>query len=868
MIVKSIILEIIEKICKAFLIVFIFLVIILVVLAKGIHVDNIRTPSAKINGLYIKLDKKLIVTVDEINLLKPNEDIKQSTDSLSSLDVILNKIPYLYVFFDTIDIKSLKYKDEEAKIRYSNKNMFIDTKYLTIQTKSIAYNDGDVELDFEELALKDYHLILNGKLKGSLHNFIYSFDGRYDVYEVIGDIKLGYKNNILTYSINSDEFDYQQFENLMDNIFLHVNLSEEPKSWIYKYIKAGKYKLISFDGKVDIKNSNIFPNEMKGYAVANDVNVTFNEKASAANVEKVEISFVKNELTILVKNGTYDDLKLNDSNVTISNIIGDKNSQVKINLFTNGLFEDSVKNILQAYDIKVPVSQISGRNDVYVGILVNVKPFYVDIVGDIEIFDSKFLISDVAFLSKHAKIELKNSTLNFYDSNIAMENLFDINANATLYADEGILAANATINNFEINTNNTTVVKIENTSTEAMMFVIDDGVRFEIDEYNTNLTFAKNNLLEFGSLEEISQFIPLANEYDIKNGSIAISTGDFENFYGLARVYDIKNIPLLYKNKTVDKFEGEFFISKDNLHARSFNDFFDININKELNVSIKNIDLVITNDMLKKDKDLFADNQEKQMPIHFTSQNASIIIEPINATVYANGIRVDIDEDKNIVANFYENNGFIDIEKSYDALNIYANDFTSSFVNNLIGREFFKGGNFNLYVEGNSTDYFNGIFSFTDSSLRDFALLNNIVAFLNTIPALATLSDPRYSSSGYPVKKGSMEFVRMDDFVYIQNVFLEGYSTDVSGLGYVELDTKKIYMDLEISTLKALSEIIDFIPLVNYIILGDDGKITIKLAVRGTYDNPKIETSMIEGAVKSPFNVIKRILLTPFRLFI
>ena len=834
---------------------------------KGISIDNIKTPDTRISGLYIKLNKKLIVTINEINILNTTKDISQSTNSLNSLDVILNKIPYLYIFFDTIDIKSIKYEDEEGKLKYSNKNIFIDTKYLNLQTRSIAYDDGNIELDFEWLSLEDYDVTLSGKLNGSLHNSSYSFDGRYNIYEVVGDVGLNFSKDMLTYEIASDEFGYDKFENLMDNISLYANLGEDAKSWIYKNIKAHSYELISFNGRIDTKNFNIFPNEMRGKAVAKNVNVTFNKDVSAAKVEEAEVDFIKDELIILVKNGTFEGLKLNDANVTISNLIDNDNLNIKVNLFTNELFEDRIRKIVKAFGVEVPVIQLSGNNDAYIGIFVNVEPFGVDIVGDIKVFDSNLTIADTHFYSKYAEIELKNDTLNFRDSNLKMKNIFDLNANATLHASDGILFANTTINEFGIKANNTTVVQMENISTEATMLIIDGGVKFEIDEYDVNLTFAENSIFEINSLEKVYHFVPLAKEYGVKNGTISISTNDFEDFYGLAHIYDIKNIPLMHQNKSIDMFEGGFVISKNGLNVKSFNDFFNININEEINVSIKNVDLLITDEMLKKNNQTIGGSNSEQIPIHFLSTNASIIIEPLNITVYSNNISVNVDKNNDIAANFYDNDGFIDVQKSSDSLTIYANDFTSSFVNSIANKQIFDGGKFSTYVEGNSTEYFGGTFSFTDSALKEFALMNNLVAFLNTIPALLTLNDPKFSSSGYPVKKGFVQFVRMDDFLYIPNVFLEGYSTDISALGYVELDTKNIYMDIEISTLKALGEIINFIPLVNYIVLGEDGKITIQLAVRGTYDNPDIQTSILEGVAKSPLNVLKRVLQTPSRLF-
>jgi len=62
-------------------------------------------------------------------------------------------------------------------------------------------------------------------------------------------------------------------------------------------------------------------------------------------------------------------------------------------------------------------------------------------------------------------------------------------------------------------------------------------------------------------------------------------------------------------------------------------------------------------------------------------------------------------------------------------------------------------------------------------------------------------------------------------------------------------------------------KLIKDIPIVNYIILGKDGGITLKLKVSGKLKNPKVEKNLAKGIIKAPFGIIKRTLITPFRLF-
>ena len=62
-------------------------------------------------------------------------------------------------------------------------------------------------------------------------------------------------------------------------------------------------------------------------------------------------------------------------------------------------------------------------------------------------------------------------------------------------------------------------------------------------------------------------------------------------------------------------------------------------------------------------------------------------------------------------------------------------------------------------------------------------------------------------------------------------------------------------------------KLIKDIPIVNYIILGKDGGIDIKLLVSGNLNNPKVSKNLTKKVIEAPFGIIKRTLLTPFRIF-
>jgi hypothetical protein len=62
-------------------------------------------------------------------------------------------------------------------------------------------------------------------------------------------------------------------------------------------------------------------------------------------------------------------------------------------------------------------------------------------------------------------------------------------------------------------------------------------------------------------------------------------------------------------------------------------------------------------------------------------------------------------------------------------------------------------------------------------------------------------------------------------------------------------------------------KLIKDIPIVNYILLGKDGGITLRLTIDGDLKDPKVHTNTASNIIEAPLGILKRIILTPFRPF-
>jgi hypothetical protein len=63
-------------------------------------------------------------------------------------------------------------------------------------------------------------------------------------------------------------------------------------------------------------------------------------------------------------------------------------------------------------------------------------------------------------------------------------------------------------------------------------------------------------------------------------------------------------------------------------------------------------------------------------------------------------------------------------------------------------------------------------------------------------------------------------------------------------------------------------KLIKDIPIVNYILLGKSGGITIKLTLDGNVSNPVVHKNTAANIIKAPLGIIQRVLMTPIRPFL
>ena len=203
------------------------------------------------------------------------------------------------------------------------------------------------------------------------------------------------------------------------------------------------------------------------------------------------------------------------------------------------------------------------------------------------------------------------------------------------------------------------------------------------------------------------------------------------------------------------------------------------------------------------------------------------------------------------------------LEKNNAFFTLVGQDFGEGFLNGLLKDSRFIGGRLSFYVSGLLTK-FRGVVKIEDSVMKNGIILNNIMAFISTVPDLMTFSLPGYSLQGMPFNELYAGFVYDNHVIDVTAFNVESNALDMTGVGKISLVENSIKMNIDL--ISKTKKYISKIPLLGYLLVGDEKQPTITLNVKGKLDDPEVGSSVYTEIVKTPFDILLRTISLPSRL--
>lgn len=789
------------------------------------------------------------------------QDIKSAYKNIY-IKALVHKVNYKYnPKLDAIHAKSVELELKNGifyirpKEAYSY-GMYLDKSWLKI----------DFTQDEEFLTL---HLLFDGVLNRDMLKILSAYKIKLPFLQRSGTVSTDLKIEVGLRNIDVDaEGDFYTKKANFDYMGLNIDI---------------------YDARIKLDNYDVHVNSMKaryGEIATAKVNVKYNAKKEAGDVKFLFDSINLLGASLNTKSGPLEALyKISPSN----DLIKAKKSHWNFKSQPITIDPLSMPFDLNKLTVNIPATVVSVANignsfvSGYVDLntmstkldldILNFKydgvefsqsntPIKVEYDNKLSIYSDNiihFTVSGSKYRAKRLYIEMKDELLKLKHTSISIGKYITTKVYANY--NSSTKKSHISLTNFILKDPNTEKILYKNSKIMLGAKVDEDSILITSQEIGAKFVSKDSGWkLKLNSIGRISSDSELLKKFQINKGDFTLYKNSKEDFtrFKSEIVYPYK---ILVKNNTPQE--------KYNIKGKIYKEKVYLDINNDLNVKIKN---EITIDMKKSVLNLpealdaldeistVSSESNKTLNIIVTADKSYLYVGKDRKILYDS---VNMQYYKKIVtAQLKYKEGDAGLHLKDNKFHLYGKNFNDTFMNQLFALSNFSKGDLSFSMSGALNDYLGAIY-LKKTTIKDYKTLNNVLAFVNTIPSLVTFSVPGYSKDGIYVNQAYLNFHSQSNKFNLTDIFLDSKEIDILGKGIVDVAKNDLNVTLNLKT--DLGSNLKKIPLVGHILLGKDS-ISTTLKITGEVENPSVESLIAQEIVVAPINIIKRTLSLPYKL--
>ncbi len=397
-------------------------------------------------------------------------------------------------------------------------------------------------------------------------------------------------------------------------------------------------------------------------------------------------------------------------------------------------------------------------------------------------------------------------------------------------------------------------IKVERHQETLLVKIPEFAVNFSISEKD------KSWILQLDDLSALYEHSPLLQQYLLKDGRLAVASQEDGGYHLSADIpYDYS---LLLKDgvpQTDYHISGEFH---ENILRATVNQDMEIVYDNGIMISSRDLSFNIPaiKQLLKDLPEAVASHSEDEftMDVQLDSKRTNLFFKE-DMQVLADDLNLKYSDGKTTLE-LQHGEGAIscDVEGKYFSLT--GKGLNNVFMNGLLAGMDFHKGSMKFAAKG-SFEEFTAMVKIEDTVLKDFKTLNNVLAMVNTIPALVTFNLPSYSTEGLAVKDLVAGMKVKNGIATFETLGLDSSEMRIAGNGWIDFINEEIAMDLNLIT--RAKDNMTKIPLIGYILVGKKKSPSITVKMTGDLLDPKVENSTFQEVVTVPFQMLFRTLALP-----
>ena len=822
-------------------------------LSRGIKIEQFALAGSKIEGFYLRLDKKLILEVESL-YLKTSKESKNIEDfSISTQVQAAKNIHFILQYFQKIKIKKLYLNDFQAHLFYDGDDFIFNLPEFYVRL-NLAEQSSNVLIRIHDLYLKRYGVYYQGEGKYDLRRRDIQLDGILSVidrdsYQPYIRCNLNMQSDLKTLKLKGSSDVFYGIEFLRP--LLPPFKKKNTEAWIFDNYTIESAQINDFSVEIPFKSNHLLKDALKSLTVivsAKNGEVIFNPQLQPAHADSVQIVFQNNSLEFYPKSATYLNHHAN-AKVVIKNLIGN-NTSLELHLDTNSPLDSDILQVLKSYNISLPIEAPSANIAANLFINFHFSTHTIHTKGFFKSQDSTFFLS---------QLPLKFATLNVDSTNLQYQNFLNADTHFTINVQDKSISGDMFVKDLVLI--EPEILKITD---HALPFYVDfkesKAPLISLPTFNVEANLSTPYSFAFNELKDFVPFSKILQDYNITDGRFQLTTQDFKEYSAKISATTTQKILLDRQNQPIPTLNATLYYSPEKFILESVDSTFKYQKTPQSRkITFKDVNI-----SLDKENSQDSDKKDSTPPLLADGINTNLIFK--ERTILSDSFAFKIAEHE-IQGTLKHKNGIANFHKRGDSISLEAKEFGDDFLNTLAEKNIFNKGRFAVSLNTNEKGILIGQASLLNTSINQLNILQNLLAFIDTIPSLLSFKIPGFNQDGYYVKDGIVHFGLRDDFLAIDKLEFNGSSIDIKGQGVVQIDSKAIDFNAELITVKSLSGLINKIPVVNYILLGENGQIATNFKINGTLDKPQIQTQTAQDLLLSPFNILKRAFKSPFEIF-
>jgi hypothetical protein len=815
-------------------------------IGEGFRIGQLRIASVEISRLFVQYDRGLIIRIGRLDIpdgkaTTGGKEIERGVSLMKNWGPLVREI----------EINRLVYGDSFFTLTYGGGKLAVRGSGIVMEARP-DFDDRLFSLDISRLEIEPYNVLVTGTASYARLGDHFRFSGRFAAPWGGGELTAEETGGRVDAQINSERFSD------LEGLLRQLPLDEEAFSWVAANISAESYRIEEVRFNFELGRLREFgPDNIRGTGTAGPAMIRFDSGLPPVRCEAIEVDFRDDRLTFTLDRPDYEGKSLAGSSVFIDNII-EPDSVLGIDIRAESMLDRTVLTLLSAYGISLPLKQHSGLTLAEVSLLFDLPEFDLQATGSFVSESGTWSWDDIPFEARDAAVSLRDDQVSIEKAEIFYEDNLRAVLSGVVDTDRQEAELVGDIEKLRVTARNATFLQAEKMRLPLAVDFSGEGMIIDMETIGTTLSLAGGETrVDIRVLDRAVPLMPVLQAIDFTEGELHFAFRDLSriDFHGSMH---IPGSILSLDNTPVRHFSFSGTRKPEQTSATVNDGHIMITIDDQVNISLREYLATVDFDRI----DRSGQAASLPLPLMVVGPRTRLLVRDLEVPTRDFIFKVSGTETQ---FNAELEKGSFRYAAVGERMHLTGKGLDAGLAEKFIRFTDLSEGLINASLDGDAIGY-NGYLEFSNVVIREYLLMNNILAFLNSIPALATLSEPGFDQDGYRVREGIVHFDLQDKLLTIRQLRMDGTTVNCEARGWMDFNNRTLHLNMELFTLKDYSKIINIIPWAGYAFLGEDGSLSTSLRIDGSLDDPEITTYITRDLIMSPVNILRRTIEWPFRI--